>query len=105
MIQLQIHFTDSASQLTYLQKYHKGVFILSLKSYFLKYRPLSTEPPFACDGQIYLIIIRIACVIIVYVLWNYYSSKVYSLASFSNLNVRVFSGQKENGSFCLPEHQ
>lgn len=44
MIQLQIHFTDSTSQLTHLQKHHKGLFILSLRSYFLKYRPLSTEP-------------------------------------------------------------
>lgn len=44
MAQLQIHFTDSASELTYLQKYHKGLFILSLKSYFLKCRPFSNEP-------------------------------------------------------------
>lgn len=44
-MQLQIHFTDSASQLTYLQKYHKQLFILSLKSHFLKCKHFSTDPP------------------------------------------------------------
>lgn len=31
-------------------------------------------------------------------------SKVYSLASFKNLNFRIFSGRKGKGRFCLPNH-
>lgn len=44
----------------------------------------------------YLIIIGITCLIIMYFLWRYYFSKVYSLASFKKLNFSVFSVQKGN---------
>lgn len=100
-MQLQIHFTDSASQLTYLQKYHKQLFILSLKSHFLKCKHFSTDPPLhmwwgSFQDKSYLIIIGITRLIIMYFLWRYYFSKVYSLASFKKLNFSVFSVQKGN---------
>lgn len=43
-IHLQIHFTDSVSQLTYLQKYLKGLCVLFFKQLFLKCRHFSTKP-------------------------------------------------------------
>jgi len=84
----------------------KMLFILSLKSYFLKWGHFQLNPS-ACGGQllgqIYLFIIGTACLIITYFLWCYYFSKVYSLASLRNLNFSLFSVQKGNRRFCLPK--
>lgn len=79
MIQLQIDFTDSASELTYLQKYHKGLFILSLKSCFLKCRHFSTE------------LLRMWCTTLRTKLFNHYRYCMFNHHVFS-LELLLFKG-------------